>query len=1055
MKGNRLLCLVLAVCTLISVLGGLSFTVVSAASTEISRISSSFELVQTGKDYGLLKNIQGSAVLHCFDWKYNDIKSELKSIAEAGFTAVQTSPAQPANSGEWWWLYQPKGFYVGSNALGTKEELKALCTEAEKYGVKVVVDIVANHLAGDHSNIQDDLKDGQYWHQEGGGINYGNRWEIHQRSIGMPDINSEHSYVQQKVADYVRELAAIGVDGIRWDAAKHIAVPSENGCSFWPTVSSAADGMWHYGEILDDPVADNDSLANSLMKEYTSYISATDSGYCGDVRMSFRNNSVPSSDGKYAKRGISSDKLVYWAESHDTYSNDNSDGKYDSSQFIDQNKIDRAYAVIASRSGASALYFSRPYQTSKNSIRAGEKGSTHFTAPEVAAVNKLKNACINEKDAYGTGDNCAVVCRESGATVVLGSGSNKTVTVPNVGSTTKAGTYTDLVSGSVWTVTSSTISGQVGQSGIAVLLNAKPAGPSALVSPASKTYTTDTLELTLSFENATSGQYSVNGGAFQSFTNGQKLTVGKGTAAGTQATIKVKASNGSETSEPETYEYSHVQLAATGIYCNSAGTGWSSVNCYIYKDGQSYGEWPGEAMQSVGDNLWYFGVPTGFESCSVIFSQNGSNQYPVNDGLNYAGGAMIYSDGQWQQYTVVPATTAATTAAATVPETTHSVAPVTTAAPTDIPAETTQVQATEPTEDDVVIVPPVILPSSTVYNTTVTENEKYRYGDVNTDEKVNVKDATILQKAIAKIIKLNELQLVLGNVNSDGKVNVKDVTMIQKRCANIIDSFDTGKWYTVPSKETRPTQPVPTKPYEPIVTEPTEAPVFTQAPVKTDPVEPETTSLAKVTTAATEPTPTQTSAPTQPATTIPNEPDEYIYLKANWSSANCHSWSSGGEGTAWPGTAMVALGNGVFRIKLPDGHNNVVFNGDGQQTGDITVEGTGKIWDNGWSNYSNSGSVGGSTASGDNIQVSQDCVYFKDTAGWGAAYCHSWSPNGESTSWPGMPMEALGNGLYKLSLPSGHTHVVFNAGGDNCQTSDLSAELGKAYNNSTNQWEVV
>ena len=45
-------------------------------------------------EYGLVDNIQDGTILHCFDWKYNDIKAELKNIADAGFTSVQTSPAQ-------------------------------------------------------------------------------------------------------------------------------------------------------------------------------------------------------------------------------------------------------------------------------------------------------------------------------------------------------------------------------------------------------------------------------------------------------------------------------------------------------------------------------------------------------------------------------------------------------------------------------------------------------------------------------------------------------------------------------------------------------------------------------------------------------------------------------------------------------------------------------------------------------------------------------------------------------------------------------------------------
>ena len=41
------------------------------------------EEVSAANDYGLADNIQDGAILHCFDWKYNDIKAELQNIAEA------------------------------------------------------------------------------------------------------------------------------------------------------------------------------------------------------------------------------------------------------------------------------------------------------------------------------------------------------------------------------------------------------------------------------------------------------------------------------------------------------------------------------------------------------------------------------------------------------------------------------------------------------------------------------------------------------------------------------------------------------------------------------------------------------------------------------------------------------------------------------------------------------------------------------------------------------------------------------------------------------------
>lgn len=363
--------------------------------------------------YHLADNVQDGVILHCFDWTYQQIIDELPDIAKAGFSSVQTSPAQLAVKGNsiWYYLYQPNCFAVGDSGLGSEADLKRLCTEADKYGIKVIVDVVANHLAGDHSNIDSDLKGSEYWHHAGSNINYKNRWQITHGDIGMPDLNSENWLVQQKVSNYVQQLKNDGVDGIRWDAAKHISLPSE-GCGFWSTVIDKS--MYNYGEILvgaiDENEVDQRTASNiNWMKEYTSYMSVTDSNYGNDVINAFNSGRVPSGFGSWVVSGLSEDTLVYWAESHDTYANDGGSTKY-----VDQNKIDRAYAIVGSRDGASALYFSRPAQTDKEKIMVGQKGSTHFESAEVAAVNHLHNACIDEEDYYTTTSDlsAAAVVRE-------------------------------------------------------------------------------------------------------------------------------------------------------------------------------------------------------------------------------------------------------------------------------------------------------------------------------------------------------------------------------------------------------------------------------------------------------------------------------------------------------------------------------------------------------------------------------------------------------------------------------------------------------------------
>ena len=738
--------------------------------------------------YKLKDNIQDGVILHCFDWTYNDIKAELPKIAKAGFTSIQTSPAQPNGTGTWYWLYQPISFSIGTNGVGTKAELQSLCDEAEKYGIKIIVDVVANHLRGDHNNIDNDLKPSEYWHTFGGGIDWKNRWQVTHGSIGMPDIATENPYVQQKVCNYVQELKSVGVDGLRWDAAKHIGVPSE-GDDFWKSVTQY--GLYNYGEILGGP--DDRSTGNEdIMKEYTDYISVTDSNYGKELRDSFNSGKAPTSSGNWSEKGISNDKLLYWGESHDTWSN-NKDWGF--SNEMSQNVIDRAYAVAASRNKVTALYFSRPSSTNKESIKMGEKGSTHFTSSEVAQINKFHNAMDGKADYYTVSDGCSVITRkDGGAVIVKGSGSGE-VSVENGGGYAKPGTYTDAVSGNTFTITSSTISGTIGSSGIAVVYDAEPEGPSASVTPGSTNYNTDELTLTLNCKNAKNAQYSIDDGAFVNYTNGQKITIGTNLAYDTVTTVTVKASDGKTTSDPETYTYTKVDPNAVKVvaYDNSS-TKWSKVNAYFWSDdNKEMTSWPGKKMTDKGNNIFDIEVPDGAKY--VIFN-NGDSQ---TDDLRIADGNKIYSNGSWQNYSTVKPTQPTTAPSTTVRPTTIATQPSTTQPTTSQPA-TTQPATTQPSTTQ-----PVTEPSNRIL-----------IGDVDLNGTFTVCDSTEVQRYIVNISTLSDEALIAADVDKNSVISVKDATMIQAYIVKLIVEDSYCGTYTENVAPTQPTTNV-TKP----TTEPT------------------------------------------------------------------------------------------------------------------------------------------------------------------------------------------------------------------------------------------
>jgi len=61
----------------------------------------------------------------------------------------------------------------------------------------------------------------------------------------------------------------------------------------------------------------------------------------------------------------------------------------------------------------------------------------------------------------------------------------------------------------------------------------------------------------------------------------------------------------------------------------------------------------------------------------------------------------------------------------------------------------------------------------------------FNMGDADDDDKITVKDATAIQKHVAKIRKLSKTGDYLADFNLDGSVNIKDATAIQKYIAGI------------------------------------------------------------------------------------------------------------------------------------------------------------------------------------------------------------------------------------------------------------------------------
>ena len=64
--------------------------------------------------------------------------------------------------------------------------------------------------------------------------------------------------------------------------------------------------------------------------------------------------------------------------------------------------------------------------------------------------------------------------------------------------------------------------------------------------------------------------------------------------------------------------------------------------------------------------------------------------------------------------------------------------------------------------------------------------EKAYYGDANGDGKINIADATVIQKAIVGLVNQNEIERINSDVNFDSDITVIDATTIQMYIVGLI-----------------------------------------------------------------------------------------------------------------------------------------------------------------------------------------------------------------------------------------------------------------------------
>lgn len=811
---------------------------------------------QTASADSTLRDKVGDGVmLHAFNWSYNTIKENLPAIAAAGYTTVQTSPVQQPKdystsgdvTGQWWKLYQPISFHIAEESwLGTKDDLKSLCDEADKYGIKIICDIVSNHIANADEARPDTVsnqvkkyepefykKRKTYTRTYKGDANDSSVQAVVQGHVSKcPDLVTNDTAVQGYIINLLKECIDCGVDGFRFDAAKHIETEDdgEYASDYWKNITTSAssyytqktgDDLYIYGEIL------NNCGADRSYSSYTKYINVTDNRTGDAVLYNVTKGKASTATNAKYKSGVAASNAVLWAESHDTYEGSSGSSGFSNTADVSDENVVKAWAIVASRKDSTALFFARPGTALMGNIST----DSTYKSTAVSEINKFHNLFVGQSEKLGSSGDIAYVARGTSGIVLSNcKGTNASVSISGTG--LADGKYTDTVSGAEFTVANGVLTGSIGNTGVAVVYNGTTT-PKAINSVESGSFRGDTMTLTLSLENATSGTYCLDDSTPVKFTGTTSIRIGSDYKPGETINLTVTATDGVKTSSM-VYKYAKSTAQESGVYVffNPANKkGWSApYQVYIFDETTNKGtvyknaNWPGEAMTlDPATGYYYYEVPksssisadeddenqaaSDFDlstsaNTRVIISEKGGEQYPGRTGtpISLNGSSKAFSltkAGTWEDTTLTP-----TKVEIEATDVTKGSAAEPTTKPVPSTQPTTAQPATEPSGNAV-------------------------YGDVNGDGDITVVDATLVQKHVVQLETLSADKQILADVNGDNTISVVDATLIQKYVVRLEDWGRTGDVY----QAEQPTTPEPTT-AEPTTVKPTAQPTTAEPTTK-------------------------------------------------------------------------------------------------------------------------------------------------------------------------------------------------------------------------------
>jgi alpha-amylase len=295
---------------------------------------------------------QPIAILHAHDEPFKQVADYVCDLGKQGYTHVQIAPPQKSSdaSNAWYMRYQPVDYLV-IEGRGSAADLKALTSRAHACGMKVIADVVLNHMSSNpkYKNLtyptftaKDFHRQCQISYSDGNPSSERNCW----LNGDLPDLDQSKPNVAKVQKEHLKLLVDLGVDGFRFDAAKHMD-PSVLADYISYASRITANKAWNYLEVIDDQ--------DTSVYIYTPIAAVTDFVLCDAMKNAFSYGGSLSS--LRLPKSVNDSRSVTFGVNHD--SDPQINPGFPKCQYTDRSDAVLADAYVLAREGGTPLILAK------------------------------------------------------------------------------------------------------------------------------------------------------------------------------------------------------------------------------------------------------------------------------------------------------------------------------------------------------------------------------------------------------------------------------------------------------------------------------------------------------------------------------------------------------------------------------------------------------------------------------------------------------------------------------------------------------------------------